>query len=116
MWLSCGAILGCLGVILGVFAVHGLKSYLGIDGREWTIRQSNWQTAARYQMYHALALLVVGLLAARRCTLAIHLAGLAMVLGTVMFSGCLYGLALSGQRWLGAIVPIGGSLMIVGWV
>jgi len=115
VWLTCGAILGCLGVVLGAFAAHGLKSYLGVGGDEWTAKQANWETAARYQMYHALALLAVGLLAARRDSLCIHLAGAAMLLGTIIFSGCLYALVLTGQKSLGAVVPIGGTLMIVGW-
>ena len=116
IWLFLGAALGCLGVILGAFAAHGLRKFLGITGDEWLARQANWETAARYQMYHAVALLAVGLLAARRCGLAIHLAGLTMTLGTMIFSGCLYALVLSGQKWLGAVVPIGGSLLVVGWV
>jgi uncharacterized membrane protein YgdD (TMEM256/DUF423 family) len=116
IWLFLGAAFGCLGVILGAFAAHGLRKFLGIAGDEWLTRQANWETAARYQMYHALALLAVGLLAARRCGLAIHLAGLTMTLGTMIFSGCLYALVLSGQKWLGAVVPIGGSLLVVGWV
>ena len=75
-----------------------------------------WETAAQYQMYHALALLAVGLLTARRCGLAINLAGTAMTLGTLLFSGCLYGWVLVGSLWLVRIVPIGGSLLIAGWV
>jgi uncharacterized membrane protein YgdD (TMEM256/DUF423 family) len=116
IWLFCGAALGCLAVILGAFAAHGLKSYLGVTGDEWTAKQSNWETAARYEMYHALALLAVGLLAARRDSWAIHLAGAGMTLGTLIFSGCLYALVLTGQKALGAVVPIGGALMILGWV
>lgn len=116
IWLFLGASLGCLGVLLGAFAAHGLKKFLGITGDEWLARQANWETAARYQMYHALALLAVGLLAARRDGLAIHLAGTAMTAGTILFSGCLYALVLCGQEWLGAIVPIGGTLMVAGWV
>src|SRR5262249_26044053 len=105
VWLICGAALGCLAVILGAFAAHGLKSYLSVTGDEWTAKQANWDTAARYQMYHALALLIVGLLAERRDCLCKHLAGAAMFLGTVIFSGCLYALVLTGQKSLGAVVP-----------
>jgi uncharacterized membrane protein YgdD (TMEM256/DUF423 family) len=75
----------------------------------------NWETAARYQVYHALALLVVGLLAARRCGLAINLAGAAFTLGTLAFSGWLYAMVLIGQPLLVMIVPSGGALLIVGW-
>ena len=75
-----------------------------------------WETAARYQMYHALALLGVGLAAMWRQSKAIFLAGAAMLLGTVIFSGCLYALVLTEQKWLGRVVPIWGVLMIVGWI
>jgi uncharacterized membrane protein YgdD (TMEM256/DUF423 family) len=67
-------------------------------------------------MYHALALMVVGLLAARRSSRSLHLAAWAMTVGTLIFSGGLYAFVLTGQRWLGAVVPIGGVLMIVGWI
>ena len=63
----------------------------------------------------ALALLAVGLLAAQRHNRALNLAGLAMAAGVLIFSGCLYALVLTGQRWLGAVVPIGGVLLILGW-
>jgi uncharacterized membrane protein YgdD (TMEM256/DUF423 family) len=115
LWLALGALSGCLAVVLGAFGAHGLESALA-DDSQLADKLANWETAARYQMYHALALLAVGFLAARRCGLAINLAGLAFTLGTLIFSGCLYALVLSGQRWLGAVVPIGGMLMIAGWL
>jgi uncharacterized membrane protein YgdD (TMEM256/DUF423 family) len=74
-----------------------------------------FETGVRYQMYHALGLLVVGILAARRPSRSLHLAGLSFTAGTLVFSGCLYALVLTGQRWLGAIVPLGGLLLILGW-
>jgi uncharacterized membrane protein YgdD (TMEM256/DUF423 family) len=128
IWLLLGAVLGCLGVILGAFGAHGLEDAL-LSQRLAEMRErtpvmtaadiqhqmANWETAARYQMFHALALLAVGFLAWRRCSAVIHVAGGAMTLGTLLFSGCLYALVLSGERWLGAVVPIGGALMIVGW-
>jgi uncharacterized membrane protein YgdD (TMEM256/DUF423 family) len=85
-------------------------------------RLDNWEVAARYQMYHALALLVVGLVAARGGDWAATAAGICFLLGTLIFSGLLYGLVLSyaispdGWKWLGAPVFIGGLLMIAGWV
>jgi uncharacterized membrane protein YgdD (TMEM256/DUF423 family) len=119
LWLFVGVIL-CLGsVALGAFGAHGLKSNLeaqGLSDYELDRKLANWETAARYQMYHGLALLAVGLLAARQCGWAINLAGTTMTVGTLIFSGCLYALVLSGFDKLGAIVPIGGSLMIVGWI
>jgi uncharacterized membrane protein YgdD (TMEM256/DUF423 family) len=119
LWLFVGVIL-CLGsVALGAFGAHGLKSSLeaqGLSDYELDRKLANWETAARYQMYHGLALLAVGLLAARQCGWAINLAGTTMTVGTLIFSGCLYALVLSGFDKLGAIVPIGGGLMIVGWI
>jgi uncharacterized membrane protein YgdD (TMEM256/DUF423 family) len=67
-------------------------------------------------MYHALALLAVSHLAAGRQSAAIRFTGAAFTLGTLIFSGCLYALVLTGQRWLGAVVPLGGSLLILGWL
>jgi uncharacterized membrane protein YgdD (TMEM256/DUF423 family) len=119
VWLLLGATLGGLAIIGGSFGAHGLEQRLERDGSLSEADRDQiglWETAARYQMYHALALLVVGLLAARRGGLAIHLAGTAMTLGTLIFCGCLYALVLSGQKWLGVIVPIGGVLMIFGWI
>lgn len=107
-WLLIAALLGGLAVACGAFGAHGLK----LDAHQL----ANWDTAARYHMYHALAMLAIGLLAARSPSRALHLAGIAMTIGTLVFSGCLYTLVLTGQRWLGAIVPIGGVLLIVGWL
>jgi uncharacterized membrane protein YgdD (TMEM256/DUF423 family) len=120
IWLLIGAVLGGLAVATGAFGAHGLDSHLKKDTslESATVNRllDNWETAARYQMYHAIGLLAVGFVACRRCGLAIHLAGAAMTLGTLIFSGCLYALVLSGEKWLGMIVPIGGVLMIAGWV
>ena len=117
LWLLLGALLGGLSVGLGAFGAHGLRDEYKLDGfTDDELRLlENWETAARYLMYHALALLAVGLLAARRCGLAINLAGSAMTLGALIFCGCLFALVLTGEKWLGRIVPIGGVLMIVGW-
>jgi uncharacterized membrane protein YgdD (TMEM256/DUF423 family) len=111
-WLVVAAVLGGLAVAFGAFGAHGLKARFTADDP----MLANWETAARYQMYHALALLAVGLLAVHSSSRALNIAGLCMTLGTVIFSGCLYALVLTGERRLGAIVPIGGVLMIVGWL
>ena len=111
-WLRVGAISGFLAVAAGAFAAHVLKERL--EGRAL----DHFETAARYQMYHALALVAVGLVAAARPggAAAVAVAGWAFLVGTVLFSGSLYALALSGQRWLGAITPFGGVGFLVGWV
>jgi uncharacterized membrane protein YgdD (TMEM256/DUF423 family) len=124
LWLLLGALLGCLAVALGAFGAHGLETALesqrqmasGLSEAEIAKKLANWETAARYQMYHALALVGVGLLASRRCGRAINLAGVAFTLGTLIFSGCLYALVLTGHKWLGAVVPLGGAFLIVGWI
>jgi uncharacterized membrane protein YgdD (TMEM256/DUF423 family) len=119
LWLLIGAISGFLAVALGAFGAHGLETRFekqGYEGLALLEKLDQWKTAAQYQMFHALALLAVGLLAARRCGLAINLAGTAMTLGTLLFSGCLYGWVLGGSLWLVRIVPVGGSLLIAGWI
>src|SRR5262245_34796956 len=109
-WLLIAALFGGLAVACGAFGAHGLKERLA------PADLANWETAARYQMYHALALLAVGLLAARSPSRLLNVAGLSMTLGILIFSGCLYALVLTGERRLGAVVPFGGVLLIVGWV
>jgi uncharacterized membrane protein YgdD (TMEM256/DUF423 family) len=105
-----GAVSGFLAVALGAFAAHGLKARL--EPELLTI----FETGARYQIYHALAMFVAAWAATvARAPLA-HWAGRCFVLGTVVFSGSLYALALTGLRWLGAITPFGGVLLLAGWV
>jgi uncharacterized membrane protein YgdD (TMEM256/DUF423 family) len=113
-----GALLGVTAVACGALGAHGLRSLFQTDGLLDALderRLANWETAARYQMYHALALLAVGMLA-REGGRVVHWAGAAMTIGTLVFSGCLYALVLTDQKWLGAVVPIGGMLLIVGWM
>lgn len=109
-WIRVAALLGGLSVAAGAFGAHGLKGYLEPKDLE------TFETAARYQMYHALALLGIGLLALYQgSSPPLQIAGWCFLSGTLIFSGTLYALVLSGIRWLGAITPIGGVLMIVGW-
>lgn len=105
-----GAVLGALGVAAGAFGAHALRARL--EARQLEI----WETAARYQLWHALALVLVALLVARGASTAGRVAGGAFAAGTVIFSGSLYLLVLTGRTWLGAVTPIGGVLLIVGWV
>ena len=111
--LVAGAALGGLSVAAGAFGAHGLKATLAATGQA-----DNWETACRYAMYHALALVALGLLATIRSPAPAGLAAAAwsFLAGTLIFSGCLAVLALTGIKILGAIVPIGGVLLIVGWV
>lgn len=104
-----GATYGFLGVLLGAFGAHGLKARLTPD------MLAVWKTAVEYQFYHALALVLVGLIASQRPSIAVTNAGICFALGVLVFSGSLYALALSGVRWLGAITPLGGLLFLIGW-
>lgn len=110
--LAAGAVLAGLAVAAGAFGAHGLKATLTASGQA-----ENWETACRYAMYHALALVTVGLLAAIRSPApgGLTAAAWCFLVGTLIFSGCLAVLALTGIKILGAIVPIGGVLLIVGW-
>lgn len=109
MFLLTAAVFGLLGVAAGAFGAHLLKNRLSQDLLEV------FEVAVRYQMYHALSLLAVGLLASRANSPALATAGYAFILGTLVFSGSLYLLVLTGQRWLGAITPLGGTALLVGW-
>jgi len=117
-WLVLGASLGLLGVAAGTFGAHALPEYLRAAGADSDLarRQVWWETGVRYQMYHALALIGVAWVADRRKSILPSLAGGSMFVGTLIFSGCLYALALTGQTFIGAIVPIGGVLFIAGWI
>ena len=110
--LIAGAAFALLAVLIGAFAAHGLKATL--DARQLTL----FETAARYQMYHAFALLIVGGLSvlpqfSRRL---LGFAAIAFGLGILLFSGSLYLLALSGIGLLGAITPLGGISFLAGWL
>ena len=112
-WILCaGAGLALLAVILGAFAAHGLKAVL--DSQQLAL----FETASRYQMYHALALLVVGVMLTNPqfSRSLLKLAALAFILGIILFSGSLYLLALAGVSWFGAITPVGGIALLSGWL
>ena len=105
--ITAGAAFAGLAVAAGAFGAHALEKRL--EPRMLEI----FETGARYQMYHALALILCAVLAPRRKT---GLAGHLFLWGVVVFSGTLYALVLTGTRWLGAITPIGGVLLILGWL
>ncbi len=110
LFLLLGALSGFAGVVLGAFAAHGLKGKL-------TDEMLNvFEVGVRYQIYHALALLMVALLLSRWPRGEFSVAGWFFVFGTVVFSGSLYALSLSGVRWLGAVTPVGGLAFLLGWL
>jgi len=104
-----GALFAGLSVAAGAFGAHALRGQL--EPRMLEV----FETAARYQMYHALALFAVAWLVQQTQAQAAQLAGWAFVAGILLFSGSLYAMALTGVRVLGAITPVGGVAFIVGW-
>ncbi|MBD1907469.1 DUF423 domain-containing protein [Funiculus sociatus GB2-A5] len=112
IFLSIAAILGATSVAFGAFAAHALRDKLTERATEI------FETGARYQMYHALALLLVALLLSRAeaAQSSLVAAGYAFIVGVALFSGSLYALSLTGFKWLGAITSLGGVAFIVGWV
>ena len=110
--LSAGSGFALLAVVLGAFAAHGLKAVL--DAQQLAL----FETASRYQMYHALALLVVGVMLTNPqfSRSLLKLAAIAFILGIILFSGSLYLLALVGVSWLGTITPLGGIVLLSGWL
>ncbi len=104
-----GGILGLLGVVAGAMGVHALRDML--DARAL----STFETGVRFQMYHALALLAVGLLAGQWKTGIVILSGVLFTAGVVLFSGSLYILAIMGIGVFGAIAPLGGLSLMAAW-
>jgi uncharacterized membrane protein YgdD (TMEM256/DUF423 family) len=105
------SVLGALGVALGAFGAHGLRARVTPE------RLAVWQTATEYHLLHALALLGVAIwLRLAPATPGLSLAGGCFTLGVLVFSGSLYALVLTDLRWLGAITPLGGVLLIAGWI
>lgn len=102
--------LGALTVAIGAFGAHTLAKMLQSTGRVET-----FETAVKYQMYHTLALLAIGLILFKVEQPALQVAAWCFFLGILVFSGSLYVLCATGITWLGAITPIGGTLFIVGW-
>lgn len=108
-WLAAAAFSGFTAVALGAWGAHGL------DGRLDAVAMGWFDTASRYHLFHALALFGVALLAERQGGLALRLAGGGFAVGTVVFCGLLYAMALGAPRWLGAVVPLGGVAFLAGW-
>jgi uncharacterized membrane protein YgdD (TMEM256/DUF423 family) len=105
-----GSVSALLAVAAGAFGAHTLRARISADLLQ------TFETAARYQMYHALALFCVAWSATRWPGTPVRAAGWLFVGGTVLFSGSLYLLSLTGIRWLGAITPLGGLLFLAGWL
>lgn len=115
LFLALSGLNGFLGVMLGAFGAHGLRSSLA-SAPEGVRRLEVWETAARYQLVHAVALGLVALLTTRFQSQAMPIAGYLFQAGILLFSGSLYIVAFSGVRSFGAIAPFGGLCFLAGWV
>lgn len=118
-WITIGGIVAAVGVALGAFGAHGLPGWL--EGQQLAAadvaKRLEWfDVAVRYHYLHAVALVLVGLIERSENARRTWLAGGLFVAGLVLFSGLLYVMTLTGLRWLGAIVPLGGLSFIAGWL
>ncbi|MBT8131116.1 MAG: DUF423 domain-containing protein [Gammaproteobacteria bacterium] len=96
--------------MLGAFGTHALRDQLSAQDMQ------TFSTATRYQIYHAFALIAVGLVRLHSASRSLAIAGALFIAGVIIFSGSLYLLTLTGTRWLGAVTPIGGLFLISGWI
>jgi uncharacterized membrane protein YgdD (TMEM256/DUF423 family) len=113
MWTAIAAISGALAVAAGAFGAHGLREKVSPD------QLSAWTTACQYHLVHSVVLLALALYATGATgggDKAIRVPAWLFLAGTLLFSGSIYGLVLTGQRWLGPITPMGGLLLIAGWI
>ena len=108
-WLTAASLLGTLGVVLGAFGVHALRD-------RFTPEQlASWSTAVQYHLLHSVALLALALWASSTSR-SIQLPAALFAASIVLFSGSIYGLLLTDQRWLGPVTPLGGLCLIAGWL
>jgi uncharacterized membrane protein YgdD (TMEM256/DUF423 family) len=111
LFCALGSISGGLAVALGAFGAHVLRDRLAVD------MLANFETGVRYQMYHALALMAVAWAISRWPDSGLPAAvGWLFIAATLLFSGSLYVMALTGLRWLGAVTPLGGVAFVAGWL
>ena len=104
-----GSMLALCAVLFGAFGAHALRETLSAHDSIQT-----WETAVRYQMWHALALILLSMIPEPQSIP--KMTGPFFVIGSLLFSGSLYGLALDGPKWLGPITPLGGLCLMIGWV
>lgn len=108
-WIRLGSIAGFFGVAAGAFGAHALQ------GRVDDHLVEVFATGSRYALVHGVALVGVGALCLRRPVAALRVSAIAFAAGVLLFSGSLWTMALTGQRWLGAVTPVGGLCLLVGW-
>lgn len=120
-WIAIGALVAALGVGLGAYGAHGLRDTLlraGYTGEDLAHRLEIWNTAVRYQMFHAIALVLTGLILGQRDSKGCRVAAWLFLAGILLFCGTLKVLTFAGDdwRWLGAVTPFGGGAMIAAWI
>jgi len=108
MWISIAALCGALAVVAGAFGAHGLKGQVSAE------QIGSWMTASHYHLAHSVALLALALFASYTGR-SIRLPASLLLAGIILFSGSIYLLVLTQQRWLGPVTPLGGLLLIAGW-
>lgn len=111
LFLTLGAFLGALSVMIGAFGAHALKNLLTANGRI-----DVFETAVKYQFYHSFALLIIGMMMMKFQHKFFDYAGISFISGVIIFSGSLYILCITNVKWWGAVTPIGGLCMIAGWL
>mgnify|MGYP001254729767 CR=1 FL=1 len=109
-WFICGSILAGLSILIGAFGAHALKSKLNASDIEI------FEIGVRYQIYHAFGLMIISILGYELPHSLLKTPLLLLLSGTLIFSGSLYILVLTNLRWFGAITPIGGLLLVAGWL
>ena len=109
-WIVVGAVSSAVSVLMGAFGAHALKERIPAHLLEV------FETSARYQMYHSMALIAIGLLSLRVDNLSIKISGAAFILGILAFSGSLYAYVFTQNRTFAMITPIGGLLFAIGWL
>ena len=105
-----GSLFAALSVLLGAFGAHGLKNRLSMEDL------AIFETAVRYQMYHALGILLMGVASFYLSEKLVSIPAYFLILGIIIFSGSLFLLVFTNLRWFGAITPIGGLCLIIGWL
>jgi uncharacterized membrane protein YgdD (TMEM256/DUF423 family) len=110
MILLTAAVLLAVAVAVGAFGAHALKAKISPDLIQV------YKTGVEYHFYHALGLLLVGVLAVYHPSSLLNWSALFLVIGIILFSGSLYTMAVTGTRWLGAVTPVGGLSFITGWI